>query len=211
METVLMIVAALSLVAFVVGMFNPETVKCSSRGKVALIFIGLFLVSAIIAASLSERPTIKKETVAENREAAESTTPKEQEKPQEIPILAKGSVITLPYANSNVEIAFKNIELNRISNSGLNLVFTVRIKNNSNETFFISDCDWKLLDSDKFEVEESGIYEPMFSDFAPGMFFFTTVEPNIGKEEEVGYSVREETYYLSINGHIVAKIPLDVR
>lgn len=164
-----------------------------------------------LAASLSERPTIKKETVAENREATESTTPKEQEKPQEIPILAKGSVITLPYANNNVEIAFKNIELNRISNSGFNLVFTVRIKNNSNKKFFISNAKWKLLDSDKVEVEESGIYEPMFDDFAPGMFFFTVVEPNIGKEEEVGYSVREETYYLSINGHIVAKIPLDVR
>lgn len=206
-----MIVAALSLVAFVVGMFNPKTVKCSSRGKVALIFIGVFLVSAIIAASLSERPTIKEETVAENREATESTTPKEQEKLKEIPILAKGSVITLPYANSNVEIAFKNIELNRISSSGFNLVFTVRIKNNSNKKFFISNAKWKLLDSDKVEVEESGIYEPMFDDFAPGMFFFTVVEPNIGKEEEVGYSVREETYYLSINGHIVAKIPLDVR
>ena len=208
METVLMIVAALSFAAFVVGMFNPQTVKCPSRGKVALIFIGLFFVSAIIGASLSEKPAIKEEVVAENKEVTESTTPKEQEKPKEIPMLVKGSVLTLPYSNGNVEIAFKDIELNRIPNNGLNLVFTLRIKNNSNETFLISNCDWKLLDSDKFEVEESGIYEPMFSDFAPGMFFFTTVKPNVGKEEKVGYSVKEETYYLSLNGYIMAKIPL---
>lgn len=38
METILMIIATLSLVAFVVGMFSPKAVKCSSRGKVALIF-----------------------------------------------------------------------------------------------------------------------------------------------------------------------------
>lgn len=211
METVLRIIAALSLVAFVVGMFSPKTVKCSSRGKVALIFIGILLISGLIGVSLSEKPTIKEEAVAENKEATESTTPKEQEKPKEIPILVKGSVLTLPHSNGNVEIAFKNIELNRIPNNGLNLVFTLRIKNNSNEQFFISNSGWKLLDSDKVEVEESGIYEPMFDGFAPGMFFFTVVEPNIGKEEKVGYSVKEETYYLSIDGKIIAQIPLGTK
>ena len=49
METVLSIIATLSLVAFVVGMFSPKIVKCSSRGKAALIFIGIFFVSALIA------------------------------------------------------------------------------------------------------------------------------------------------------------------
>lgn len=115
----------------------------------------------------------------------------------------------MDYANKNVQISFADIKVNRIPNKGLNLVFTLRIKNNSNEKFFISDSDWKLLDSDKIEVEESGIYEPMFGGFMPGTFFFTIVEPNIGKEEKVGYSVKEETYYLSIGGKIIAQIPLD--
>jgi hypothetical protein len=202
METALRIVAALSLVAFVVGMFSPKTVKCSSRGKVALIFIAIFLVSGFIGASLSEEtnPVTNEEV---------STTSKEQEKPKEIPVLGKGSVYTMSYANNDVQITFADIKVNRIPNNGLNLVFTLRIKNNSNEEFFISDSGWKLLDSEKVEVEESGIYEPMFGDFMPGTFFFTIVEPNIGKEEKVGYSVKEETYYLSIDGKIIAKIPLD--
>ena len=51
----------------------------------------------------------------------------------------------------------------------------------------------------------------MLGDFAPGTFFFTVVEPNIGKEEKVGYSVKKETYYLSINGEIIAQIPLDTK
>lgn len=202
METALRIVAALSLVAFVVGMFSPKTVKCSSRGKVALIFIAIFLVSGFIGASLSEEtnPVTNEEV---------NTTSKEQEKPKEIPVLGKGSVYTMSYANNDVQITFADIKVNRIPNNGLNLVFTLRIKNNSNEKFFISDSGWKLLDSEKVEVEESGIYEPMFGDFMPGTFFFTIVEPNIGKEEKVGYSVKEETYYLSIDGKIIAKIPLD--
>lgn len=203
METFLRIIAALSLVAFVVGMFSPKTVKCSSRGKVALIFIGVFLISGGIGASLSE------ETNPSTNEVADGTTQKEQEKPKEIPVLGKGSVYTMAYANKNVQITFADIKVNRIPNNGLNLVFTLRIKNNSNEQFFISNSGWKLLDSEKVEVEESGIYEPMFGDFAPGTFFFTVVEPNIGKEEKVGYSVKEETYYLSIDGNIIAKIPLD--
>lgn len=210
METILRIIAALSLVAFVVGMFSPKTVKCSSRGKVALIFIGILLISGHIGASLSEGTN----PVA-NEEATDSTLPKErekeQEKPQEIPVLGKGSVYTIAYANKNVQITFADIKVNRIPDNGLNLVFTLRIKNNSNEQFFISNSGWKLLDSEKVEVEESGIYEPMFGDFAPGTFFFTVVEPNIGKEEKVGYSVKEETYYLSIDGKIIAQIPLGTK
>lgn len=210
METVLMIIAALSLAAFVVGMFSPKTVMCSSRGKAALIYLSAFLVCGIIGASISDKPKITTETATqtETEQTDKEKTPT-KETPKDPKVLAKGDVINLPYSNGNVEIIFKDIKVNRIPNKGLNLVFTVRIKNNSNEKFFISNAKWKLLDSEKVEVEESGIYEPMFDDFAPGMFFFTVVEPNIGKEEQVGYSVKEETYYLSLNGYIMAKIPLD--
>lgn len=204
METVLRIVAALSFVAFVVGMFNPKVVKCSSRGKAALVYIGIFIVAVFIGVSLSEESS-----TSVREEATGNTAAQKQEKPKEIPVLSKGSVYTMPYANKDVQITFADIRVNKIPNQGLNLVFTLRIKNNSNEQFFISNSDWKLLDSDKTEVEESGIYEPMFDDFAPGMFFFTVVEPNIGKEEKVGYSVKKETYYLSIDGKVIAKIPLD--
>lgn len=204
METVLMIVAALSLVAFVVGLFNPKVVKCSSRGKVALVYFGIFIIAGFIGAVVSNgsKPTVKEDT-SNNTETV-------QNKPTtDVGVLRIGSDLTIPFANGEVIVNFKNVEVKRIPNGGLNLIFTLRIKNNANEKFFISNVGWKLLDADKIEVEESGIYEPMFDDFAPGTFFFTTVEPNVGKEEKVGYSVKEETYYLSVNGHIVAKILLD--
>lgn len=214
MENVLRIVAALSFVAFVVGMFSPKTVKCTSRGKAALIFLGIFIVSVFVGASLMEDKPEEvniakiKKNVAEMEKAAEKGNAK-AEKPAEIPVLGKGSVYTMAYANKNVQITFADIKVNRIPHNGLNLVFTLRIKNNSNEVFLISNSGWKLLDAEKVEVEESGVYDPTYGDFAPGMFFFTVVEPNVGKEEKVGYSVKEETYYLSIDGKIIAKIPLD--
>lgn len=207
METVLIIIAALSFVAFVVGMFSPHTVKCSSRGKVAIIYLSVFLACGIIGASISDNPEIS--TDINSTRETEQTDMLTKEASKEVKVLAKGDVIKLPYANADVEIIFKDIKINRIPNNGLNLIFTVRIKNNSNEKFFISNANWKLLDSDKVEVEESGIYEPMFGDFAPGVFFFTVVEPNIGKEAQVGYSVKEEMYYLSLNGYVIAKIPLN--
>lgn len=199
-----MIVAALSLVAFVVGLFNPKVVKCSSRGKVALVYLGIFIIAGFIGAAVSNgsKPTVEED-------APNNTETVQDKSTTDVGVLRIGGDLTIPFANGEVIVNFKNVEVKRIPNGGLNLIFTLRIKNNTNEKFFISNVGWKLLDADKIEVEESGIYEPMFDDFAPGTFFFTIVEPNVGKEEKVGYSVKEETYYLSVNGHIVAKIPLD--
>lgn len=205
METILMILAVLSLMAFVVSMFSPQTVKCASRGKAALIFLSAFAVCTIIGAAITERPLIsEKAPTTGTGQTGQAARQETRQEPKELKALAEGDVITLPYADGEVKISFKEISINRTP-KGLNLVLTVRIKNDSSEAFFISNAKWKLLDSEKFEVEESGIYEPMFDDFAPGMFFFTVVEPMTGKEESVGYSVNEGTYYLSLSGHIVAK------
>ena len=134
METVLRIIVALSLVAFVVGMFSPKTVKCSSRGKVALIFIGIFLVSGFIGASLSEETN-----PVTNEEVTDSVSQKAQEKPKEIPVLGKGSVYTMAYANKNVQITFADIKVNRIPNNGLNLVFTF-VRRFRARNFFLHRC-----------------------------------------------------------------------
>ncbi len=205
METVLSIIAGLAFLAFVVGMINPATVKCKSRGKATLVYLGIFIVCAFIGASIMEDNSSIENPNAETQSANTVT----EETNTEIPVLGIGSVYTMKYSNADVKISFDNIQVKRIPNNGINLIFHLTIKNNSNDTFFISNCDWKLLDSDKIEVEDAGIYDPMFGDFMPSTFFFTTVGPNVGKKENVGYSVKEEIYYLSINGKIIAQIPLD--
>lgn len=206
METIFSIIAILSLLAFVVGMINPATVKCSSRGKVALIFLGIFFISGIIGASL-QSDTDK--LSAHQAETEQDEPEQAKEEPNEIPTLEAGMVYTMKYDNSTVEIMFDKIIAKPLRNDKINLVFNLTIKNNSDETFFVSFCDWKLLDSDNIEVEESGIYDSMFDDFAPGTFFFTTVDPHVGKRDKVGYCVSKHTYYLSIKGKIIAKLPLE--
>lgn len=206
METVFSIIAILSLLAFIVGMINPATVKCSSRGKVALIFLGIFFISGIIGASLqSNSDQLSTQQVTEEQNKAEQT---KEEDPKEIPTLTSGSVYTMNYDNATVEIKFDKIIAKPLRNDKINLIFKLTIKNNSDETFFVSFCDWKLLDADNVEVEESGIFDSMFGDFMPGTFFFTTVDPHVGKRDEVGYCVTKQTYYLSIKGKIIAKLPI---
>ena len=144
METVLMIIAAVSFVAFVVGMFNPSTVKCSSRGKVALIFASAFIVCAIIGGSLSEeKPEISNSVEKRTQEQAQDskpTSPEKEETPKEVTTLVEGAVLELPYADGKVEILFKDITATLLPNGKeANLVFTLRIKNNTSEQFFISN------------------------------------------------------------------------
>ena len=219
MEYVFSVIALLSFVAFVVGMFKPATVKCKSRGKVALIYLSIFLVSSALGGCFSDKkqPTIDRyevsQDVVDTEQNTSSNSSQQEEKTQksnseEMKTLAAGDVITIPYANNNVEIMIKDIKTNRIPDNGLNLILTLRIKNNSNSEFFVSDFGFKLLDSEKYEVEESGVYDRTFGAFMPGMFFFTIVEPNIGKEEKVGYSVNEGDYYLCIDRQIIGKIPV---
>lgn len=210
METFLVIISVLSLLAFIVGMFRPTTVMCKSRGKVALIYLGIFFVCTFIGASImKDESSLQQSSLQQPNEETNDYDHKTVGKIINVPLLSKGMIYTMNYGNGDVKITFDNIQIKRIPNGGINLIITLIIKNNSNDTFFVSNCNWKLLDSDKIEVEEAGIYEPMFDGFTPSMFFFTTVEPNIGKKEEVGYSVKKETYYLSINGEIVAKIPIE--
>ena len=57
METICMLIFFLSFLAFVVGMFNPQNVKLKSRGKVALVYLGVCLVAVVIASSFDESET----------------------------------------------------------------------------------------------------------------------------------------------------------
>lgn len=51
LETICTIAAFASLLAFVVGMFNPASVKCKTRGQVALLYIFIFFVITYISPS----------------------------------------------------------------------------------------------------------------------------------------------------------------
>jgi hypothetical protein len=126
---------------------------------------------------------------------------------EEIPDLAPGFSYDLPWAGGSVNVYIEDLTVDETP-KGENLVLNVALKNNSPETFFISDVGWRLLDSERFVVEESGVYVPVADTFGFDSFFFTFVEPNVGKRETVGYLVSSGDYYLSIGGKTVARIPI---
>ena len=73
----------------------------------------------------------------------------------------------------------------------------------------VSDIGWKLTDEDSIEIEESGLWDPTFNSFMPGMFYFTTVDAGYGKVEEVGYHVNKGKYILNILRTKMATITIE--
>lgn len=65
METVFMLIAVLSLLAFIVGMFTPQTVGFKSRGKVTLVYLGVFFISSAIGSSISDNNIIPQNPIEE--------------------------------------------------------------------------------------------------------------------------------------------------
>lgn len=71
MEDIIFLIAVVSFLAFVIGMIKPQAVKMPGRGKAALIYLGAFLVFAVIGSQLS--PDKKEEKQAQQNETAAVT------------------------------------------------------------------------------------------------------------------------------------------
>ena len=222
METICMLIFFLSFLAFVVGMFNPQNVKLKSRGKVALVYLGVCLVAVVIASSFDEsetgnsvsqreRTSVSMEDAGQKQETSpsESVVIDDSKFSVEPPILTSGSSFEIEGATrgERVKFTFKEIKALRLSDGTYNLVMRILIKNNTSEqTLAISDIEWKLTDADMIEIEEAGIMDYSYGDLMPDSFWFTVVKPGFGKNTEVGYKVPKGTYYLCLVGEIFGKI-----
>ncbi len=199
-------VGMLSLFAFIVGMFSPTTVRCSSRKKVALIYLGIFFLCALINESFIEHHKTETDFTVKKKE--ESKTGNRKEETKEIPDLEKWDKYTINSNNGKIEITFSNIEARRTPKGTLNLVFTLQVKNDTGKNFFDDDAKWLLFDSNGVELDEADVYVPdNFIEYWPSMI---SVEPYSEEEEAMGYNVKEGAiYYLSMQGEIIAKVPVD--
>ena len=203
---ILPFLGGLSLLAFIVGMFSPTTVRCSSRSKVALIYLGILFLCAMIHESSVEPYKPETDFIVNKKE--ESKTENTKENTKEIPVLEKWSKYTINKNNGKIEIIFSNIEVRRTPKGTLNLVFTLHVKNDTGKSFSSFDAKWKLYDSSGMELDEADVYVPDdFIEYYPSVIF---VDPYSEEEEAKGYNVKEgTTYYLSMQGEVVAKVPVD--
>lgn len=130
METICMLIFFLSFLAFVVGMFNPQNVKLKSRGKVALVYLGVCLVAVVIGIffrrirnrkfRISKGTKIRlKEDAGQKQETSpsESVVIDDSKFSVEPPILTSGSSFEIEGATrgERVKFTFKEIKALRLS------------------------------------------------------------------------------------------------
>ena len=168
----------------------------------------LLSVAAVIIIAACGNNSGQKKSAPANEPSTSDT--KSEVVEQALPELEVGKQIDLPHnSGGKVEILFQDIKKNKLSDGTYNLVIKVRFKNNTDSDFLVSNIGWKLTDEDSIEIEESGIWDPTFNSFMPGMFFFTTVDAGYGKVEEVGYHVKKGKYILNILRTKMATITIE--
>lgn len=208
METVLMIIAALSLVAFVVGMFNPKTVKCSSRGKVALIYVSVFLITSIIGTSISDGTDSNSNEVssyaAENGTATgDSLNQNQDDVPQEATIGTEVQVGNFAYRVD--DIAFKKSvgnEFVRETADGVFLIVYLSLVNIDNESHTLDGSMFSLTDMDGTKYEYSIDGSTALEMSGHETIFLKRCQPKIVTSGVLIFEVpQKKEYYLNLIGN----------
>lgn len=200
METLLFLLAMLSLVAFVVGMFNPKTVKCASRGKVALIYIGLFFICAIIGASMSETPS----KVQDEKTIAEATS-EEQHPLQEVEKSSVGKPVEVGNFRYVVDKFYFRKSLGNEFYSevadGIYLVVNLSITNISAETRTLDGSLFSVTDNNGVKYEYSVNGSTAFEMDGGKTLFLKECHPNITTRGSLIFEVPQQAeYYLYLVG-----------
>lgn len=202
METIFLLLAILSLMAFIIGMFNPKIVLPfkggKTRKKVALFYVSSFIVFSIIGAATSKTPTTEK-----SKNKGQNEVPKGQ-KNQEIE-----SAIGKPVEIGDFLYTIQNVSFRKSvgdqfmeeTADGVYMIIKISIKNISNET--------KTLDNSLFMVTDPNDVEYSFASQASAVLemsgketlFLKQCQPNITTNGFLIYEVPEKgEYYLHLIG-----------
>ena len=167
METLFAVIFFLSFLAFVVGMFTPKNVGFKSRGKVALVYLGVSFVSMILGASFSE-DTPQTETVTPQTEQisyAETETtvnaqPIEtsQQEPEEVESSIGKPVEVGHFTYTVQSISFRKSvgdEFFGETADGIYMLVNLTIKNVSDETRTLDGSLFSVTDKDGVKYEYS--------------------------------------------------------
>ena len=182
MEAIIALTALLSLGAFVIGMFSPKTVKCNSRGKVALVYIGSFFGLMFINSSLSEKT---KDT------PSQMTT-------QETPIQIGHFIYTI----NNVEFR-KSVGNEFVSETadGIYMLVNLSIKNVSKETRTLDGSLFAVTDTDGIKYEYSVAASTALEMSGKKTLLMKECQPNITTKGILAFEVPQKgVFYLHLIG-----------
>lgn len=156
------LISLLSIIAFVLGIIKPSIIKCKTRGKVALLTISVFLLSAVIGSSFTPEEqkamNVKNQTEKTNKE---EISKEEKQKPKEI-ISSIGKEIEVGnfvYIINGFRYT-KTIGNDIVGETadGIFLLVELTVTNISNETRTLDGSLFSVTDKDgaKFEHSMSG-------------------------------------------------------
>lgn len=208
METILMIIAMLSIVAFVVGMFSPKVVKCSTRGKVALIYVSTFLVASIVGTSISDDVDSNSNEMSSyatenDTETGDSLNQNKEKKPQEATIGTEVHVGNFAYRVD--DIAFKKTvgnEFVRENADGVFLIVYLSLVNIDNESHTLDNSMFSLTDMDGIEYEYSIDGSTAIEMSGHKTIFLKQCQPKIATSGILIFEVpQKKEYYLNLIGN----------
>lgn len=210
METILMLISLLALLAFIVGMFSPETVKCKSRGKVALIYLGIFFIFATIGSSLypveDETVTPHATSQAAEQVANNSETQQVSQEQEEQPV---ESSIGTPIEIGHFVYTVQSVQFRKtVGNSffgetadGIYLIVNLSIKNISKETRTLDGSLFAVTDKSGVKYEYSVDASTALELSGSKTLFLKDCQPNITTKGVLAFEVpQKDEYYLHLVG-----------
>lgn len=223
-----MILALLALIALIVGMFRPQTVKCRSRGWVALIYISAFFVFLIVGGLLlPESETSEQEKT--NSENAEIVQPANSN--YSAGSIAKGEKPSLKktntkksdlYAEEEESVVGQAVEVGHfvyvvtgvsfrksIGNEffgetadGVYLLINLSIKNISKETRMLDNSLFTLTDKNRMKYEYAVSASTALELSGYKTLFLKECQPNIVTKGFLVFEVpHPDEYYLHLVGN----------
>ena len=201
METILILASLLSIIAFVVGMFNPKIVKCKSRGKVALLYISLFFAfTFLLPAASSPADSSITESEYSNERAS-----KTRDKNTEIE-----SSIGKPIKIGHFIYTINKVEFRKTvgddmwgeTADGIYMLIYLTIKNISDETRTLDESSFHVTDKEgmqyDYSIEGSSAYEISTDSKS---VFLKQCHPNVTTKGTLVYEVpMKGEYYLHLAG-----------
>ena len=202
----------LALVALIIGMFNPQTVKCRSRGRVALIYVSAFFVFLIVGGVLLPEPEenyqVNTEAVqSEDADCLEESVAK-REKPsyaeeEESAVGQEVEVGHFVYVVTGVSF-IKSIGDEFIGETadGVYLLINLSIKNISKETRMLDNSSFMLTDKKNIKYEYAINAATTLEMSGYKTLFLKECQPNIVTKGVLVFEVPSPgEYYLHLVGN----------
>lgn len=215
METLFAVIFFLSFLAFVVGMFTPKNVGFKSRGKVALVYLGVSFISMILGASFME-DTPEAETVTPQTEqtsyvetetkATENSQQTDVPQPQQAPEQEEDRPQSFQqgcfYMTINSYQYRKTIGDSFMSETadGKYLLVNLSVKNTCNQTQMLDGSDFYVETNDGVRFEYSINASTTLEMSGAKTFSFRECQPGITTTGVLIFEVpKEDTYRLRLS------------